>query len=91
MLVLTRIKILGLCDQGLQSSNWELLNLFLPRTQFEQEIVWLVSTYVRYVWTNFVVEDSAVKLEKFFGFLTFKYKVDKKMCGLTLVPISGLG
>ena len=85
------INILGLCDQGLQSSNWELLNLFLPRTQFEQEIVWLVINYVRYVWTNFVVEDSAVKLEKFFGFLTFKYKFDKKMCGLTLEPISGLG
>ena len=68
-----------------------MLNLFLPRTQFELEIVWLVSNYVRYVWTNFVMEDSVVKLEKFFGFLTFKYKVDRKICGLNLGPIAGLG
>ena len=45
-----RLKILGLCNQGLMSSNWELLNLFLPRTQFEEEVVWLISTYGNYVW-----------------------------------------
>ena len=84
-----RLKILGLCDQGLLSSNWELLNLFLPRSQFEQEISWLVSNYVRFVWTY--MENSVVKFEKFFGFLTFKYKFDKNICGLTLRPISGLG
>ena len=44
-----RLKILNLCDQGLMSSNWELLNLVLPRTQSEQEIVWLVATFVGYV------------------------------------------
>ena len=27
-----RLKILGLSNQGLLSSNWELLNFFLPRT-----------------------------------------------------------
>ena len=32
-----------------------------------------------------------VKLEKFFGFLTFMYNVDKKICKLTLGQISGLG
>ena len=84
-----RLKILGFCDQGLQSSDWELLNLFLPRSQFEQEIVWLVTNYVRFVWTS--RENSLVKFEKFFGFLTFKYKFDKNICGLNLGPIPGLG
>ena len=56
---------------------YELLN------SFEQEIVWLVINYVRYVWTNFVMEDSVMKF--------VKYKADKKICGLTLGPIFGLG
>ena len=43
-----RVKILGLCDQGLLSSNWELLNFLLPRTQFEQEVLWLISNFVRF-------------------------------------------
>jgi hypothetical protein len=86
-----RLKIMGLCDRGLLSSNWELLNLILPSTQFEQEIVWLISNYVRYVWTTCYVGDSDVKLDKFFGFMTFKYKMDKNTCGITLGQIAGLG
>ena len=50
---------------------------------FEQEIVRFVSYYVRYVWTNFVMKDSVMKF--------VKYKADKKICGLTLGPIFGLG
>ena len=41
-----RLKTLVLFDQGLISSNWELLNLFLTRSQFEHEIVLLIGTYV---------------------------------------------
>ena len=82
---------MGLCDRGLLSSNWELLNLILPSTQFEQEIVWLISNFVRYVWTTCYVGDSDVKLDKFFGFMTFKYKMDKNTCGITLGQIAGLG
>jgi hypothetical protein len=82
-----RLKILGLCNQGLLSSNWELLNLFLPRTQFEEEIVWLISIYVNYVWNIVFIGDSEFKLEKFFGFLKFKYKNS----GVSLGWISGLG
>ena len=69
-----RLKILGVCHQGLQSSNWELLNLVLPPNQCEEGIIWLISNFVSYVWKNFAVGESVVKVEKFFGFLTFKYK-----------------
>ena len=82
-----RLKILGLCDQGIISSNWELLNLFLPRSQFEQEIVWLIGSYVDYVWTKVLIGDSELKIEKFFGFLKFKYKKS----GSSLGQIPGLG
>ena len=82
-----RLKILELCDQRFISSNWELINLFLPSSQFEQEIVWLIGTYVDYVWTKVFIGDSELKIEKFFGFLKFKYKNS----GGSLGHISGLG
>ena len=65
---------MGLCEQGLRSSNWELLNLVLPKTNWEQGILWLISTYVGYAWEHCYVRESGLVLEKFFGFLTFKYK-----------------
>ena len=46
----------------------------LSSFQFEQEIVWLIGTYVDYVWTKVFIGDSELKIEKFFGYLKFKYK-----------------
>ena len=85
-----RMRILGLCDQGLMSSNWELVNLFLPSTQSEQEIVWLIGNFVWYVWNSLFIRNSEVRLEKLFGYLTFKYKMDKKLSGMRLGQITGL-
>ena len=89
--VCVRLKILELCDQCLTASNWDLINLFLPRTHSEQEIVWLLGNYVCYVWENVFTRNSEVKLEKLFGFLTFKYKMDKSFSGVSLGYIGGLG
>ena len=85
-----RLKILDLCDQALNVSNWELLNLFLPGTSYEQEIIWLVGNFVCYVWENIFIRNTEVKLEKLFGFLSFKYKMDMKLSGVSLVHIRGL-
>ena len=82
---------LGMCEQGLLSSNWELLNFLLPRTQFEQEVLWLISNFVRFAWTKIFGEDSAVGFDKFFGFLRFKYRTDKRILGDILGTIIGLG
>ena len=41
----------------------------------DSEIVWLVSSYVLYVWETVHVKNSEVKFDKFFGYLTFKYKM----------------
>ena len=46
-------------------------------SQCEQDIVWLISNYVSFVWKNFLVGEGVVKVDKFFGFLTFKYKNNK--------------
>ena len=89
--MINHMKILGLCDQGLLCSNMELLNLLLPRTHFEQEIVWLVSNYVEYVWHSVFIKNSEIRFEKFFGFLSFKYKIDRNSSGNRLAQIQGLG
>ena len=54
---------------------WDLVNLLFPHSSRDTEIVWLVSSYVLYVWEMVYVKKVEVKLDKFFGFLTFKYKM----------------
>ena len=56
-------------------SDWDILNLFLPVSEFDKEVVWIISSYVIFIWDNIFVRNADVKLEQFFGFLTYKYKV----------------
>ena len=57
--------------------EWEIINLCFEMSSRDAEIVWLVSTYVSYVWEMVHVKKLEVKLDKFFGFLTFKYKMHR--------------
>ena len=54
--------------------GWTILNLMFPRSRFEKELIWLVSSYVQYVWDTVHVRGADVSAEQFFGFLKFKYK-----------------
>ena len=62
-----------------QCSNWDLLNLAYPKSNRENEVAWLMSCYVEYTWNHFLVEEKELNLDKFFGFLSFKYK-SKAVC-----------
>ena len=55
-------------------TDWELLNLFLPHSDYEQEMVWLVCSYVMFMWDTVQVRSAGVKLDQFFGYLTYKYR-----------------
>ena len=57
-------------------ADWDVINLFFPNSRRGREITWLVSTYILYVWETVNVKKQEVKLDKFFGFLTFKFKMD---------------
>ena len=63
---------------GAGVTDWEIINLFFENSGQDTEIVWLVSLYVLYVWEMVHVKRMEVKLEKFFGFLTFKYKMHQE-------------
>ena len=61
-------------QMGAGIDDWEIINLFFANSCHDAEIVWLLSLYVLYVWEMAQVKKLEVKLDKFFGFLTFKYK-----------------
>ena len=44
------------------------------KKQLDSELVWLITMYVLYVWDTVHVKNAEVKIEQFFGFLTFKFK-----------------
>ena len=60
---------------GDRVDNWELVNLLFLDSSRDAEIVCLISSYVLYVWETVQVKRLEVKQDKFFGFLTFKYKM----------------
>ena len=71
-------------------SDWDLLNLFLPSSDYEMENVWLVSSYVLYVWETVFVRGAEVKIEQFFGFLTYKYREHQSISKVKLKYLDGI-
>ena len=68
---------------GPNVTDWDVINLFFPNSSCGQEILWLVSTYVLYVWETVHIKKKEVEPDKFFGFLTFKFKMHQAtMLGL---------
>ena len=53
-------------------SEIQLLSLDLPNMFAESWAIWLISEYVGYAWSELSEKESHLKLDKFFGFLTFK-------------------
>ena len=68
-----RSRILKMFNMN-QITDWELLNLVLPAIRKENVVVWVIGVYVNYAWQALMINDDIVKIDKFFGFLTFKYK-----------------
>ena len=72
-----KLKIFHYCPS--QISDWDLLNLFIPNTPFLKEILWMIGTYVSYAWRAIEKGNKGLCVEKFFGFLSFKYKEDRNL------------
>ena len=62
------------------------MNLLFPGSADENEAVWLVGTYVAWVWKEVYMHGrSWIKADQFFGFLRFKYKSDQLGARLPIV------
>ena len=70
--------------------DWDLLNLFLPSSDYEMENIWLVSSYVLYVWETVFVRGAEVRIEQFFGFLTYKYRENQAVSKVRLKHLDGI-
>ena len=68
-------QVVRLGQMGAGVDDWEIINLLFVNSCYDREIVWLVSSYVHYVWEMVQAKKQEVRLDKFFGFLTFKYKM----------------
>ena len=51
-----------------------MINLFFTQSKYEKEMLWLISNYVSFVWTSIMELGTEISMEKFFGFLTFKFR-----------------
>ena len=72
-------------------SNFDLLNLNFSVREFNNEIIWVIGSYVYEVWSSFCAKDTAVMDRvKFFGFLKFKFKHDQIGSRVKLKSIQGL-
>ena len=69
-----RQKMSQVCQVIGQWSDWDLLHLSIPNSENQKCITWLISQYVDYAWRKFSISDSGLNINKFYGFLTFKYK-----------------
>jgi len=68
-------QVVQLGHMGVNVEDGDVVNLLFLKSSRDSEIIWLVSSYVSYVWEMVHVKKSEVKLDKFFGYLTFKYKM----------------
>ena len=62
-------------NTGADVDDWDLVNLMFLNSSRDSEIVWMISSYVLCVWETVYIKKQEVKLDKFFGYLTFKYKM----------------
>ena len=60
-----RMRLLNLLSrESARCSNFEVLTLMFEKDLMDMEAVWLIVTYVEYVWTEKFLHNKLVKLEQ---------------------------
>jgi len=68
--------IIGLVQANIDDQT--LLTLNFPKSNYENEVMWLIGAYVEHIWHLFQSEGvSSVEKRKIFGFLKFKFKASQ--------------
>ena len=70
-------KLLQLSRGSSLTSSHDFLTLFFPKCVNENEVVWLMGKFIYYVWITVFVKGNEVKIDKFIGYLKFKFKNEK--------------
>ena len=87
----TRIKNILLSMVDTSITDWCLINFFMEKSGYENEIVWLIGNYIAKVWSELHVRNKEeLKDKEFFGFLTYKFKEDQQGSRWKMQDIPGL-
>ena len=58
---------------NIPTENFDLLNFSFPKTAFDKEILWMVSTYCEYLWTENIRKGRKLKLSQVKFELKYKW------------------
>ena len=73
-----RKRILELLPEGnARCSNFEMINLMFEKHLMDLEAVWLIATFVEFVWIEKIKRNRNVKLEHVVGHLQLRYKANQ--------------
>ena len=59
------------------TSNFEFLNLMFEEHVMDKELVWLIGTFLEFVWMKKLMKHKKVKLEHLIGYVELKYKANQ--------------
>jgi hypothetical protein len=73
-----RMRMLELLpEENARCSNFEMINLMFEQHVLDLEAVWLVATYLEFVWMEKLKRNRIVKIEHTIGHLKLRYKANQ--------------
>ena len=73
-----RMRMLELLpEENARCSNFEMINLMFEQHVLDLEAVWLVATYLEFVWLEKLKRNRIVKIEHIIGHLKLRYKANQ--------------
>ena len=73
-----RMRMLELLpEENARCSNFEMINLMFEQHVLDLEAVWLVATYLEFVWMEKLKRNRIVKIEHIIGHLKLRYKANQ--------------
>ena len=73
-----RMRLLELLpEENARCSNFEMISLMFEKQIRDLEAVWLVATFVEFVWLEKLKKNRKVKIEHIVGHLKLKYKANQ--------------
>ena len=87
-----RMRLLGLLsEESARCSNFEMINLMFEKHFMDLEAVWLVATFVEFVWLEKFMRKKIVKIEHIVGHMKMRYKANQVSRKPSLGFISWIG
>ena len=66
-----------LSEESARCSNFEMIHLMFEKHFMDLEAVWLVATFVEYVWLEKFMRNKMVKLEHIIGHMKLRFRANQ--------------